>query len=325
MGVVSSRSIPAQVDVPTVSVLVPTYNSLGYLRLAIASVMAQSFPAWELIVVDDGSTDGTREWLEGLRDPRVRCIFEPHSGNLAKVRNVGIAACRAPWVAFLDADDVLLPQKLERQVAFHREHPGIRWSYTGRKLIDATGAVLPDENYKRWVPVGGWIVPQILTHEAMVGPTTMMERSLLAEVGGLDERFRYAGDYLLRLECATRSACGVVDEALTEIRQHRGSRTYQQPEAVTALAEVYRTFRARSRSSRERALCRKQEAFYRAKAAREWTDRHEWGLAARSLGIALKLKPFSAWTYRVTARWLRAMLRETVRRQGAARGSPPHP
>lgn len=304
------------VDSPEVTVTIATYNSLGYLRLAVGSVLEQSLGSWELIVVDDGSTDGTREWLERLQDRRIHCLLETHSGNLAKLRNLGVAAGTAPWVAFLDADDMWLPQKLERQLAFHREHPDLRWSYTGRKLMDASGAALSDANYKPWVAVGGWIVPQILNHDAMIAtPTTMVQRSLLEEVGGFDERFRYAADYLLRLECAQRSACGVIDEALTRIREHTGSRTYMNPHSVTALADVYRLFRGRTSSARERALCRRQEATYRVKAARLWTDRQEWREAARSLALALSLRPFRLGTYRAAARWLRALLRHAAGRR----------
>jgi glycosyltransferase involved in cell wall biosynthesis len=293
-----------------VSVTVATYNSLGYLRDAVASVLAQTFFSWELIIVDDGSSDGTRKWLESLMDPRIKCIYQPHTGNLPRLRNLGIDASSAPWIAFLDADDVWLPKKLERHLAFHREHPAIRWSYSGRELMDAAGQRLPDENYKPWVPVGGWIVPQILNHDAMIAtPATVIHRSLLAEVGGLEERFGHASDYWLRLVCAQRAECGVIDEALTRIREHAGSTSYLNPQAVTDLADAYRAFRTHTNSEQERALCRKQEAFYRAKAARLWTDRRAWREAARSAGLLLRLKPFHPTSYRISVRWLLALLR----------------
>jgi glycosyltransferase involved in cell wall biosynthesis len=109
----------------------------------VASVLSQTLTSWELIVVDDGSSDGTADWLRTLRDPRIRTVRERHTGNLSHVRSVGLSPAGTPWLAFLDADDVWLPSKLSRQIAYHTAHPGIRWSFTGRSLADASGAPLP--------------------------------------------------------------------------------------------------------------------------------------------------------------------------------------
>src|ERR1044071_5647676 len=100
---------------PLVSVLLPTFNRLQLLRHTLASVAAQTFRNFELVIADDGSDDSVRAWLRTL--PEVRLIELPHTGVLAKVRNATLTVARGEYVAFLDSDDLWAPDKLERQVA----------------------------------------------------------------------------------------------------------------------------------------------------------------------------------------------------------------
>ena len=98
-----------------VSVVIPVYNRKEQLLRAVGSVIEQTFQEWELIVVDDGSTDGTRELMRGLEGGRIRCLFQPRSG-VSRARNLGVSAARFPWISFLDSDDYWLPMKLEAQL-----------------------------------------------------------------------------------------------------------------------------------------------------------------------------------------------------------------
>src|SRR5690242_3143691 len=92
-------------DAPSVTVILPTYNRCGYAREAVASVLAQDFDDWELIIADDGSDRETRAFLDGLSDPRIVVILLPHSGRPSRVRNAAIARARGRYLAFLDSDD----------------------------------------------------------------------------------------------------------------------------------------------------------------------------------------------------------------------------
>lgn len=290
-------------DAPAVSVMIPTYNSLGFLREAVASVLAQTCTSWELIVVDDGSSDGTADWLRSLVDARIRFVLAAHTGNLARVRNLGVAAGTAPWLAFLDADDLWQPHKLERQLALHAANPAIRWSYTGRTLVDGAGEPLPGRF--PWNPVQGWILRELLTHEAAISsPSMLVARSLLAEVGGFDEQFAYAGDYDLRLRLAIRSACGVVDEPLVRIRRHDACRTRRQPDASQAMARVYRKFGASAPSRELLTLARRQEAFFRLKESRLRFEARQWLRGWRALATAARARPLDARIPRMAARSL---------------------
>src|SRR4249920_2199336 len=112
---------------PAVSIILPTYNRLTYLQEAVQSVLDQTAGDWELIVVDDGSTDESVAWLESLGEPRVSVVREQHTGNRSALRNVGVERARAEWIAFLDSDDRWHPEKLQRQLALQRANPRYRW------------------------------------------------------------------------------------------------------------------------------------------------------------------------------------------------------
>jgi glycosyltransferase involved in cell wall biosynthesis len=122
---------------PEVSVVVPTYNRAALLEASLAGLLAERDVELEVVVVDDGSTDGTAAWLAAHPDPRVRGITRPHEG-IAAARNAGVAAARAPLVAFHDSDDVALPGRLRVPVEYLRAHPEV-------DLVIQNGRMLPPE------------------------------------------------------------------------------------------------------------------------------------------------------------------------------------
>src|SRR5206468_5026028 len=117
-------------------------NRAAYLREAVDSVFAQTFTDWELIVIDDGSTDATAAYLKSLDDPRVRVIELEHSGIPAKVRNAGLGAATGEFIAFLDSDDRWYPRKLELQVAKCRNDSDSGWCSVHVDFVDDRGAPL---------------------------------------------------------------------------------------------------------------------------------------------------------------------------------------
>lgn len=125
---------------PLVSVVIPTYNRCGYLQQAIESVLSQSCGDFEVVVVDDGSTDETAQVVARFSDERVRYLYQSNAGRSA-ARNRGMEAARGVYLAFLDDDDLYLPHKLASQVAFLESHPGVDLVGSGVRLIDEHGAV----------------------------------------------------------------------------------------------------------------------------------------------------------------------------------------
>jgi len=119
--------LPEQImNRPSISVLLPVYNGSRYLEEALLSIMAQTFLDWECVVMDDGSTDGSADLAEkaAVGDSRIKVMRRGHSG-LVETLNAGLAVCRAPLVARMDADDVSLPERLGKQFAYMESHPEI--------------------------------------------------------------------------------------------------------------------------------------------------------------------------------------------------------
>jgi glycosyltransferase involved in cell wall biosynthesis len=207
---------------PVVSVILPTFNRLKYLRAAVESIFAQTFPDWELIIADDGSDAETQALLATLHQPpRVRVICLSHTGSPSVVRNAAIRESTGKYIAFLDSDDLWLTTKLERQVAGLERGSGCRWSYTGCSLIDAAGEPRPYSAGRQWMVHRGPIFERLLANEPEIWtPAVMVERELLLEVGAFDESLPVFEDYDLWLRLAYHADVDVVDEPLIRVRLH---------------------------------------------------------------------------------------------------------
>ena len=252
--------------------VLPTWNRLPYLREAVRSVLRQTYPRWELIVVDDASGDDTLRWLESVGDPRVRWLTLPHSGNLGKLRNRGVAEARGDLIAFLDSDDAFEPRKLEVQLGALAAHPECGWSYTAMTRVDAQGTEL------RGAPVGwrelsGWILEEILSFQALVdAPAVMIRRELLERAGTLDESLPECQDYELFFRLAAVSPAVMVAEPLTRKRIHAGSTNADRVRVNEAWVVVYERFAATSPKARVQRICARQARYHRLSAA-SWRGR----------------------------------------------------
>ena len=208
---------------PVVSIVLPTFNRLRYLREAITSVFAQSFQQWELLIADDGSDDETLAYLRALRrDPRIKLLQLTHSGNPPKVRNAALSHAQGSYVAFIDSDDVWLPEKLQRQMhALHAGVPARRWSYTGFTLVDASRTPLAGAAERgRQVKAGRILEPLLRMEVAIAQSSVVASRELLEEAGGYDESFPICGDYDLWLRLAQRAEADLIHEPLVLVRRH---------------------------------------------------------------------------------------------------------
>ncbi len=292
---------------PLVSVVVPTFNRAEYLEACVASVLAQTWSSWELIVIDDGSTDATTDYLRDVADPRVRTISLPHSGVPARVRNAGLAAATGDLVAFLDSDDLWDARKLEIQVADLLRHPECGWSYTDVELIDDGGRVLPKSRFRAWKPRSGDIVEALLAHEAMVAcPTVLAKLRLIEDAGRFDEALRFSEDYDLWLRLAACSRARAVPQRLSRVRLHAGNNTRGRPEVNEAFVQVYTKFlRAQNPPRAIRKLCNRQRAHY---AVYHASQLRLSGATARAFGVLAASFRYRPWN----PRWWRALARTSL-------------
>lgn len=192
-----------------VSVVIPTWNRAALVERAVASVLAQTRPAAEVIVVDDGSSDDTRARL-AARFPTVRCLTTAHRG-VSAARNAGIAAARGRWIAFLDSDDAWLPPKLEGQLTALAGAPDHRICHCDEIWIRDGRRVNPRRRHAKH---GGWIFQRCLPLCAISPSAALVERALLDQLGGFDEDLPACEDYDLWLRICAREPVCYVDEKL---------------------------------------------------------------------------------------------------------------
>lgn len=225
-------SFPPLEGTPLVSVVMPAYNARPYLEQAIRSVLDQDYPAIELIVVDDGSSDGTPDDAARF-GARVR-VLRQHNAGPAAARNKGMAAARGELIAFLDADDVWLPGKLSAQVRCLREHPAVAIVYGGflRWCANADGAFAPPPAplvAKPALPLvagqSGWIYTDLLFDNIVHVITAMVRRPVLDCLGGFDETLRTGEDYDFWLRASRQFQAARLNQTLACYRLHAASTT----------------------------------------------------------------------------------------------------
>jgi glycosyltransferase involved in cell wall biosynthesis len=209
---------------PAVSVLMPCYNTAATLEVALGSLQSQTFSNFEIVAVDDGSTDDTGAILQGYQgqDTRLQVIRQAHSGIIAAL-NCGLAACRAPLVARMDGDDRCHPERLARQTAFLEAHPEIdvagclvegfppgqvREGY--RIYMDWQNSLVEDEDICR----------EIFVESPLAHPSVMYRRTVIEQAGAYQER-GWAEDYDLWLRLYLREVrFGKVPQVLLAWREH---------------------------------------------------------------------------------------------------------
>jgi glycosyltransferase involved in cell wall biosynthesis len=201
----------ARVD--AISVIMPLYNAMPYARAAVESILSQTFDRLELVIVNDGSTDGSADYLSTLTDPRVRVLHQRNQGDAA-ASNAALRAARYAWAARMDADDVALPQRLEKEAAFIERNAdygfvGCGWGFIG-----------PDGRRLRAVQVPKLSAPprfQPMTDPMIAHPGMLYSRQTVLGIAG------YRNDYTGDLDLALRldeAGCrlGFVPEVLVLVR-----------------------------------------------------------------------------------------------------------
>lgn len=210
---------------PVVSVVMSVYNGARYLVDAIESILAQEFADFELLLIDDASSDDSPQIINAYsaRDPRIRPISNGENIGLTRSLNKGLTLARGMFLARLDADDLALPTRFGRQVAFLNTHPSIGLVGSGYELIDESntiiGRVSPPETHVE--------INWRLLWDNPIGHSTVMFRRALMERYGLayDESLRYAQDYDLWVRLATHTYLANIPDALVRYRTHTESIT----------------------------------------------------------------------------------------------------
>ncbi len=206
------------------SVIIPVYNCERYIAEAVESVLAQSYRDYEIIVVDDGSTDGTRRALEPYMGA-IRYIYQENRGEPA-ARNNGIRNSDCEFIAFLDADDLWLPEKLELQMDYLHRHSDCGLVYTDMKIFDERGIIEESVKVCKNLDLpSGWIFERLFGETLFQTSSVVFRKACVDRVGPFDESLLIGCDYDMWLRIARHFKMGYIDRPLVMYRQHPGMST----------------------------------------------------------------------------------------------------
>lgn len=315
---------------PQVTVVIPAYNAMTYLPETVNSVFEQSFTDLELLVINDGSTDRVDSWMSTLSNSKIRLISQENQG-LSGARNTGIREAKGQYIAFLDADDLWEPTKLEKQVQCLDADVTIGVVYTWTRLIDEVGK--PTGRIVASTAEGN-VWQQLLEKDVISnGSSAMVRRDCFEKVGDFDRALSSAEDLDMWLRIATYYPFAVVKEPLTLYRHYSSSmsknRQRMLQNLITVVEKTFQTVpmemlplrnRAYSSISLNQAWWSVDEGDYQT--AKYWR-RHAWvhypqvRFSEKYLRLSLAIfltRWFGPHSYDDVRRWIRSIYHLALKR-----------
>jgi len=288
---------------PTVSIVMAAKNYARFLPVAVESVFAQTFADWELLIIDDGSTDHTPAAVRPfLADHRVRYFRSDRLGQ-SRAKNLGVGFSRGAFVAFLDADDAWEPTKLDKQLALFHDRPDVGVVFCRRSLIDEQGNGIrqarmpapPGQSLPR-----GRVLPAMFVQNFVCFSSVVVRRAVFSHVGTFDPQWDLAIDYDLWLRVAKHHGFDFVDEELVKYRTGHGNLSKKLADRVDTALSIMRRAQSRYGATDEVPSERIAEAY-----------------ASTCRTLAYVLRPSEPAT---AARWYLRALRWPAGRVASAKG-----
>lgn len=193
------------------SIIIPTYNRKDFLKIALFSVLAQRFKNFEVIIVDDGSTDGTQAFVKQIKDKRVKYLFQENKGP-SSARNLGIKKAQNRWLCFLDSDDRFRKEKLTLTYEYIKRYPAYRIFHTEEIWYRNQLYLAPKKEHTK---PQGWIFPQALKICCLSLSTACIHKNVFKKIGLFDEKFPVCEDYEFWLRATLFFKVKLIPEYLT--------------------------------------------------------------------------------------------------------------
>ncbi|MCA9229582.1 MAG: glycosyltransferase [Planctomycetales bacterium] len=289
---------------PDVDVVMPVYNAETYVCESVQSILRQSFESFRLICVDDGCTDGSSEILDRLaaEDRRIEVLRQENAG-LVGALNAGLSKCTAPLIARMDADDIAMPDRFQRQVEFLQADPKVFAVGTAILEMDTDSeplAIVQNPLEHEQIDAGLMQMRSGLAH-----PSVMMRRRAVQSLGGYRAEFEWVEDYDLWLRMSEHGRLANLPEVLLCYRQHASSGTWRVGEsrvqrAIAALREAYERRGLLVPHGFEQRYLKVRSPGGPGKWARKASRQGHWGIACKHLRKLWQEAPASSLTWRMT-------------------------
>lgn len=235
--------------IPKVSVVVKSYNHAKYVRQALDSVLAQTLQDFEIVIIDDGSADGTAAIIAGYSDPRIVFAAWPQNRGLSNAMNAGLSRATGTYVAILNSDDCALPDRLERQVAYLDAHPEAVALFTQVRFVDDDGNELPERKLFR-PPLAfpdfsrtTWLRQFFVRGNCLCAPSAMVRRSAYARAGVYDPRLTNLQDLDVWVRMTAVGELHVLPDKLTAFRIRAGDANLSAPRRDALLRHQFEHYR----------------------------------------------------------------------------------
>ena len=264
-----------------ISIIIPAYNAGAYIGRALDSIVSQSFVDFEIIVVDDGSTDNTRDVVSTYSDSDCRVIYywQEGSGGPASPRNKGLQFATCDYIAIFDADDIMLPGKLEKQYAFFAKNPDVALIFSNYEEIDEDDHVIAhdclyrSEEFQKIIrnktKDNGYrfysteIVDHLLKHNFIPTSSVIVKKEIIRAVGGFDENLKNSDDHDMWLKILQRNDCACIDVVLHQYRVRDGNISSRNIERLLdGRSSVLERYVDLARSENTKYLIRRKIASY---------------------------------------------------------------
>jgi glycosyltransferase involved in cell wall biosynthesis len=282
-----------------VSVILPTYNCGHFLPDSLGSVLSQTYDFYEIIVVDDGSTDTTKEVLNPFMQ-KIKYIHLEQNRGLPTARNIGIRSAQGKYIAFLDADDLWLPEKLQTDMECFDKHPDIGMIYSKHTNIAENGIVL-DGGIKRRLPSGNIFIRLFSEQNFIVPSSVVVRKDVFATTGLFDEQLFNCQDWDMWLRIAFSFKVAGINKSLVKYRHNPRSLSKNRNNVLKyqklVIDKTYNAFKDKMCGMSEK-LYKKRLASHYAKIGRYYLRTGNKSLANENFRLSLQCDPLNFRTLR---------------------------
>lgn len=282
-----------------VSVILPTYNYAQFLPESVGSILLQTYKSYEILVVDDGSTDNTKEVLSPFMQ-KIKYIKLEQNRGLPIARNIGIQSAQGKYIAFLDADDLWLPEKLQTDVNYFDQHPEVSMVYSRHINIDEKGYTL-SSNRKKRLPSGNIFIQLFSEQNFIISSSVVVRRDVFATTGLFDERLFNCQDWDMWLRIAFYFKVAGINKPLVKYRHNPRSLSKNRDNVLKyqklVIDKTYNTFNDKEFGISEK-LYKKRLASHYAKTGRYYLRIGNKTLANENFRLSLKYDPLNFRTIR---------------------------
>ncbi len=230
-------------ETPQIDIIIPTYNREKTIERAVRSVLGQTYDNIKVIIVDDGSTDGTEQIINSIEDSRIRYYKLKKNGGAGYARNEGVNLASAEFIAFHDSDDAWRPDKLEKQMAYWNNHPEFSMIYCAYLSHHTDGGLAQMPYPGMPGELEGDVFYSLLARNSIGTPTMVLRRECFLECGGFDTSLKCLEDWEFALRFAHDYLIGYVDEVLLDVYRTVGSVSTEKGGYFEARCRIVATYR----------------------------------------------------------------------------------